>query len=71
MLFDLRGRRRRVVQVVYLTLALLLGGGLVLFDLADCAVQGGLGHDLIVAYARSASDRTRTWRSGGAFALRR
>ena len=35
MLFDLRGRgRRRVVQVVYLGLALLLGGGLVLFELS-------------------------------------
>jgi hypothetical protein len=33
MLFDLRGRRRRVVQVTYLMLALLLGGGLVLFGI--------------------------------------
>ena len=32
MLFDLRSRgRRRTVQVVYLGLALLMGGGLVLF----------------------------------------
>lgn len=42
MLFDLRGRgRRRVVQVVYLGLAILLGGGLVLFGIGG-DVQGGL-----------------------------
>lgn len=42
MLFDLRGRgRRRVVQVIYLTLALLMGGGLVLFGIGG-DVQGGL-----------------------------
>jgi hypothetical protein len=41
MLFDLRGRRRRVVQVVYLMLALLLGGGLVLFGIGG-EVSGGL-----------------------------
>ncbi len=42
MLFDLRGRgRRRTVQAVYLTLALLLGGGLVLFGVGG-SVSGGL-----------------------------
>jgi hypothetical protein len=41
MLFDLRGRRRRMVQVVYLMLALLLGGGLVLFGIGG-EVSGGL-----------------------------
>ena len=42
MLFDLRGRgRRRTVQAIYLTLALLLGGGLVLFGIGG-DVQGGL-----------------------------
>jgi hypothetical protein len=41
MLFDLRGRRRRVVQVTYLMLALLLGGGLVLFGVGG-DVSGGL-----------------------------
>lgn len=41
MLFDLRGRRRRVVQVTYLLLALLLGGGLVLFGVGG-DVSGGL-----------------------------
>jgi len=33
MLFDLGGKRRRVVQGVYLMLAVLLGGGLVLFGI--------------------------------------
>src|SRR5690349_19030973 len=42
MLFDLRGRgRRRTVQVIYLGLALLMGGGLVLFGVGG-NVQGGL-----------------------------
>src|SRR4051794_13671343 len=42
MLFDLRGRgRRRTVQAVYLTLAILLGGGLVLFGVGG-SVSGGL-----------------------------
>ena len=43
MLFDLRGRgRRRAVKVIYLGLALLLGGGLVLFGIGGDA-HGGLG----------------------------
>jgi len=33
MLFDLRGKRRRAVQVTYLILAVLMGGGLVLFGI--------------------------------------
>ncbi len=41
MLFDLQGKRRRLVQVVYLTLAILMGGGLVLFGIGSDA-QGGL-----------------------------
>ena len=41
MLFDLKGRRRRVVQVTYLTLAVLMGGGLVFFGIGG-DVQGGL-----------------------------
>ena len=41
MLFDLRGKRRRVVQGVYLTLAILMGGGLVLFGIGG-DVSGGL-----------------------------
>ena len=41
MLFDLQGKRRRMVQVVYLTLAVLMGGGLVLFGIGG-DVSGGL-----------------------------
>jgi hypothetical protein len=42
MLFDLRGRgRRNVVKVVYITLAVLMGGGLVLFGIGG-ATSGGL-----------------------------
>ncbi|MEK6278044.1 MAG: hypothetical protein AABM29_08535 [Actinomycetota bacterium] len=42
MLFDLqRGKRRRVVQVIYGTLALLMGGGLIFFGIGS-NVQGGL-----------------------------
>ena len=42
MLFDLRGRgRRRTVQVIYLSLALLMGGGLVLFGIGS-SNSGGL-----------------------------
>jgi hypothetical protein len=41
MLFDLRGRRRRAVQVTYLTLAVLMGGGLVLFGIGG-DTSGGL-----------------------------
>ena len=42
MLFDLRARgRRRTIQVVYLCLAILMGGGLVLFGIGG-DVQGGL-----------------------------
>src|SRR3954462_4892532 len=41
MLFDLRGRRRRAVQATYLTLAVLMGGGLVLFGIGGNG-SGGL-----------------------------
>jgi hypothetical protein len=41
MLFDLKGRRRRVIQGTYLALAVLMGGGLVLFGIGG-DVQGGL-----------------------------
>jgi hypothetical protein len=50
MLFDLQGKRKRVVQVVYAFLALLLGGGLVLLGIGGDANGGlldafGLGGD--------------------------
>ena len=42
MLFDLRGRgRRRTVQAIYLSLAILMGGGLVFFGIGG-EVSGGL-----------------------------
>lgn len=51
MLFDLRGRgRRRTVQAIYLSLAVLMGGGLVLFGIGSNqsgglfdAISGGSG----------------------------
>ena len=45
MLFDLKGKRKRLVQVVYLGLAILFGGGLVLFGVGG-NVSGGLGRRL-------------------------
>jgi hypothetical protein len=42
MLFDLKGKRRRAVQGTYLTLAILMGAGLVLFGIGS-SVSGGLG----------------------------
>src|SRR3954463_10476718 len=44
MLFDLRGSgRRRTVKVVYITLAFLMGGGLVFFGIGGgTALNGGL-----------------------------
>src|SRR5438034_8217212 len=42
MLFDLRGRgRRRTIQVIYASLALLMGAGLVFFGIGG-ATSGGL-----------------------------
>jgi hypothetical protein len=41
MLFDLQGKRRRMVQATYLTLAVLMGGGLVFFGIGG-EVSGGL-----------------------------
>jgi len=42
MLFDLRGRhRRRAVKVIYIGLALLIGGGLVLFGVGTGGGGGG------------------------------
>jgi hypothetical protein len=39
MLFDLRGRgRRRTIQVIYLSLALLIGGGLIFFGVGGAGV---------------------------------
>jgi hypothetical protein len=40
-LFDLRGQRRRFIQVIYASLAVLMGGGLILFGIGG-DVSGGL-----------------------------
>jgi len=42
MIFDLKGKRRRFVQGTYLTLAVLMGGGLVLFGIGGGSLNGGL-----------------------------
>jgi tetratricopeptide (TPR) repeat protein len=56
MLFDLRGRgRRRTVQVIYLSLAILMGGGLVLFG-----IGGGTNGGLFDAIGGSGSSNTST-----------
>ena len=54
MLFDLKGRRRRVVQVTYVGLALLMGGGLVLSGIGSDASGGLL--DALVGGNGSSSD---------------
>jgi hypothetical protein len=41
MLFDVKGKRKRMIQVVYVILAVLFGGSLVLFGTGS-GVQGGL-----------------------------
>lgn len=53
MLFDLQGKRRRLIQAAYLTLAILMGGGLVLFGIGS-DVQGGLA-DIFTSGDSSAS----------------
>src|SRR3954447_8917345 len=42
MIFDLQGKRRRLVQGTYLLLAILMGGGLVLFGVGSGDIFGGL-----------------------------
>ena len=60
MLFDLRGkRRRRGVQAVYLTLAVLMGGGLVFFGIGG-ATGGGL-LDAVNGGSGSGSVDTKTY----------
>src|SRR5579875_1383732 len=55
MLFDLRSRgRRRTVRVIYLGLALLMGGGLVLFGVGTGNGNGGLLNGLSNSGSNSA-----------------
>jgi hypothetical protein len=59
MLFDLRGRgRRRTVQAIYLSLAILMGGGLVLFGIGSSS-SGGIV-DAIVGDGNSGDTATST-----------
>ena len=64
MLFDLRGSgRRRVVKIVYVTLAILMGGGLVLFGIGGSgALSGGL-LDAITESSGGADDGTDRFRT--------
>lgn len=70
MLFDLRGKgRRRTVRVIYASLALLMGGGLVLFGIGG-EVSGGLfnafenegqsANELVEDRLKKAEEATRT-----------
>ena len=54
MLFDLQGKRKRFIQAIYLTLAILMGGGLVLFGIGG-NTSGGL-FDAFSDDAGSATD---------------
>ena len=55
MLFDLRGRgRRRAVKVIYIALALLMGGGLVLFG-----IGGNTSGGLFDAFSQNSGDATK------------
>jgi hypothetical protein len=57
MLFDLRGRgRRRTIQVIYASLALLMGGGLILFGIGG-NTSGGL-FDAINGSSGQSADKT-------------
>jgi hypothetical protein len=59
MLFDLRGRgRRRTVQAIYLSLAILMGGGLVLFGIGSSS-SGGIV-DAIVGDGSTGDTATNT-----------
>jgi hypothetical protein len=68
MLFDLRGGgRRRTVQAVYITLAVIMGGGLVLFGIGG-AVSGGLV-DAITNNSGSSSTSSNTYQKAEAKAV--
>jgi len=57
MLFDLQGKRRRLVQATYLILAVLMGGGLVLFGVGSGDISGGL-FDAITGKSSNSSSAT-------------
>ncbi len=69
MLFDLRGRgRRNTVKIVYITLAFLMGGGLVLFGIGG-DVSGGLFNALTDAPSSDTGEKR--YREQAADALER
>ena len=70
MLFDLRGSgRRRVVKIVYITLAFLMGGGLVLFGIGGGgALSGGLVD--AITESEGGGERHRAVRERGAQGVR-
>lgn len=55
MLFDIRGRRKRVIQIIYVGLALLMGGGLILFGIGG-GTNGGLFDALGIGGGGGSSD---------------
>ena len=56
MLFDIRGRRKRFIQVIYVALAVLMGGGLVLFGIGG-GTSGGLLDGLGISGGTSSDPR--------------
>jgi hypothetical protein len=62
MLFDLKGRRRRVVQITYVGLALLMGGGLVLSGIGSSA-SGGLLDALVGGGGGGSTDAKKPFRN--------
>jgi hypothetical protein len=59
MLFDLRGRgRRRTVQAIYLSLAILMGGGLVLFGIGSNTSGGGILDAVVGGGSSSSATKT-------------
>jgi tetratricopeptide (TPR) repeat protein len=68
MLFDLRSRgRRRTVQAVYLGLAILIGGGLVLFGVGTGSGNGGL----LNAFSGGSSNQNQQFSAAEKTALKR
>jgi hypothetical protein len=60
MLFDLQGKRRRLVQATYLILAILMGGGLVLFGVGSGDISGGLFDAITGKDSNSSSSQNST-----------
>src|ERR671933_179866 len=63
MLFDLKGKRRRTVQATYLTLAVLMGAGLVFFGIGS-SVSGGARDPLRGGGGGRSADQSGNFTSG-------